>query len=88
MDTDHPQVKVNYFGNEIEVYEEIVDLLQLIWSQGYKTNSSCQDIGDGYIWIHFSDLSQFQELVQKAHTHYLEVNGDGYVKKYTQEFFS
>ena len=77
MSTQHPQVKVDYFGYEVEVDEEISDLLQLIWSCGYKTYNSCQDNSGGKIWIEFSDVHQFHELIQIAHTYNLKVNGKG-----------
>lgn len=87
MSTQHPQVKVNYFGYEEEVDEEIADLLQLIWSCGYKTYNSCQDNNNSKIWIQFSNMYQFQKLVQTAHTYHLKVNGDGWITDTLKDFF-
>ena len=70
--TNHKQVKVYYFGydEEIEVDEDIADLLQLIWKQGYRTIMSCQN-NFNYIWIHFSYLKEFKSLYRTAYNFHL-----------------
>lgn len=43
MTVEHKQIKVDYFGQQIEVDEGIADLLQLIWKNGIYTALSCED---------------------------------------------
>jgi len=70
----HPQIEVLYDGYQISVDEDMVDLLQLIWKEGYKTNNSCQDINEGKVWIHFESVDDFHDILQKAYTYDLRLN--------------
>lgn len=61
---DHKQIDVEYNDAIITVDEGIVELLTMIWKEGYETFNSCQN-NFGNIWIEF-DMYSFHELVQKA----------------------
>ena len=61
----HPQVKVNWYGSKIEVDAGIVDLLKLVWQEGFETSNSCQD-NDGKVWIQFTHLRDYKQLVRDA----------------------
>ena len=56
---------VNWYGSKIEVDVGIVDLLKLVWQEGFETSNSCQD-AKGLVWIQFTYLRDYKQLVQDA----------------------
>jgi hypothetical protein len=75
----HPQVEVLYNSRLITVDKGIVELLRLIWNEGYNTYNSCQD-NNGIIWIQLSSVEEFRDILQKAHTYDLKINGDVFIQ--------
>ena len=53
---DHKQIDVEYNDAIITVDEGIVELLTMIWKEGYETFNSCQN-NFGNIWIEFDMYS-------------------------------
>ena len=45
----------------------IVNLLKLVWQEGFETSNSCQD-ARGKVWIQFTHLKDFQQIVNDAAT--------------------
>lgn len=46
----HPKTK-----ELVEIDEELVAIILLLWKKGYDTMKSCQEVPEGYAWIQFAD---------------------------------
>ena len=64
----HPQVKVQFKDQEIEVDEGLSELLPKIWSHDINTSMSCQENRPNTAWIAFrsmNDLEKFMNLIPR-----------------------
>jgi hypothetical protein len=51
-----------YEGEPVEIDIGIVDLMQALWDQGYKTYSCCEAFNKGVIQLWFSDQESYDRF--------------------------
>jgi len=58
-----PTERVVVGGWDEEIDVEIAPLIRSLWEAGIETVMSCQDTGNGWVWIEFADLEGLEEFV-------------------------
>ena len=51
-----------YEGEPVEIDNGIVDLMQALWAQGYKTYSCCENYRNGNIRLWLSDQESYDRF--------------------------
>lgn len=64
--SDHKTTLMRYpFTEEIiPIDDKICNLIQYIWSNGFQTGGSCQEIEPGWCWVKFSKLADARAFVE------------------------
>ncbi len=63
MNTTHKQVKISHEDWEEEVDEEIAPLILALWKKDIFTYMSCQENGEGTVWILFASFIGAEEFM-------------------------
>src|SRR5262245_45320517 len=66
MTTEHPQVRIKYYGRTAEVDEGLPPLILAIWRWGFETWMLCRKAASGFVWLCFPntwEASKFLNII-------------------------